>query len=661
MACWRIVAYAEHSSSRPGALLTIRNVITPGLLLALATVSGSATNSHALEIFGRCLIGPCQSEAERDSIVFIDPVRYTVTTDVSGDDDLRSAILAASALHAGRGDPVGGNAGLISRAQADYSRILAALYNQGHYGGSVSIRINGREASDIAVGSSLEPSPSVSIAVDTGPTYRFGRRDIDADPGEAAYAKAGIDTPTKAGFADNADAEAQIVKRTARLTVEAWRHQGHGLARITQTDAVARHEDRRLDVRLGIDPGPQTPYGQTNVSGTERMDPQFVARQAALPQGTSYDPDDLDSARRRIERLGVFSVVRIDQDEALDENGQLPLTVNVTETKPRRIGAGVTYSSFDGFGAESFWLHRNLFGKAERLRIDGKVGGIGTTTDVNALTYAGSLEFWKPGIVSPDTDVNARIHAERRATDTAIENVGGARAGFLHQATDATTLSAHGFVEYGQFEDLNGTNPRQFLTVGTEFAATIDTRDNKLDASSGYLLSATVTPFHELRFGNAGLRADLEARHYIKLDNDGDFVFASRFRAGSVVGPTANQTPDNFLFTAGGGGSVRGYGFGAINVVDATGRKRGGLSRLEASAELRAKVTERIGAVTFVDAGSVSDDALFGDADTWRIGVGAGIRYDTGLGPLRLDVGIPLDRQPGERSFGIYAGIGQAF
>ncbi|MEO0920400.1 MAG: BamA/TamA family outer membrane protein, partial [Pseudomonadota bacterium] len=108
-------------------------------------------------------------------------------------------------------------------------------------------------------------------------------------------------------------------------------------------------------------------------------------------------------------------------------------------------------------------------------------------------------------------------------------------------------------------------------------------------------------------------------------------------------------------------GSVRGYGFRNIAVIEADGTQRGGRSRAETSLEARMRFTERLGAVAFMDAGSVSDGAGFNDIDDWRVGVGAGLRYDTGLGPLRLDVAFPLNRRDGDPFVGIYAGIGQAF
>ena len=111
---------------------------------------------------------------------------------------------------------------------------------------------------------------------------------------------------------------------------------------------------------------------------------------------------------------------------------------------------------------------------------------------------------------------------------------------------------------------------------------------------------------------------------------------------------------------------MRGYAYQAIGprVPDPSNPGEflptGGRSFAEASAELRVQVTESFGVVPFIDAGTVSEDQ-FPDFSDVRVGAGVGVRYITPFGPLRVDAAVPLNRRPGDASFGIYAGIGQAF
>ena len=83
--------------------------------------------------------------------------------------------------------------------------------------------------------------------------------------------------------------------------------------------------------------------------------------------------------------------------------------------------------------------------------------------------------------------------------------------------------------------------------------------------------------------------------------------------------------------------------------------------RSSSSGEVRARITETIGAVGFVDAGIVSADATFSSTEDLKVGVGVGARYYTGFGPLRFDLAFPLEPGPDDADFAFYIGIGQAF
>jgi translocation and assembly module TamA len=135
---------------------------------------------------------------------------------------------------------------------------------------------------------------------------------------------------------------------------------------------------------------------------------------------------------------------------------------------------------------------------------------------------------------------------------------------------------------------------------------------------------------------------------------------AERLNLGSIAGAGLQDVPADRRFYAGGGGSVRGYAYQGIGPKDDDGNPIGGLSLFEASLEMRAAVTDKIGIVPFIDAGSVSEKEIPDFSDV-KVGAGVGLRYITPFGPLRIDAALPLNRERGDPRFGIYAGIGQAF
>lgn len=631
-----------------------------GAFLAATVLSGMAsTPAQALELFGKCLFGECRS---RDGDGLIDPKPYSATIDISTDEGpdraLGKAVQGASLLWQNRSVPAAGSAGLLTRAKADYKRILAALYENARYAGDISITWNGQEVANIPAGTELPDNAEFSITVRAGPVFRFGRTEIVNAAPPASQRRDRVSLPTDEGFVRGAPAYASAVKKAGRLAVEAWRQQGYAKAGIASQSVTANHDTHELNVTLTLQPGRSAVYGPVTVEGTDRMQANFVARQVGLAEGAEYDPDDLKRAEKRLQRLGVFQAVSLKEADDIGPDGKLPLMLTVQETKLHRIGVGATLSTVDGAGVESYWLHRNLFGRAERLRLDGKISGIGSTLDFAKLDYFLGAELTMPGRFTPDTDIVIGGAFEQEVLDLYTKRLGSASVYANHFYSDSITLTAGTYVSYGSYDDVFGT--RNFGIFGVEGKAQYDTRNNKLNPKSGFYTQVGVKPFYEWVYGNVVGKVEAEGRAFRAIDADERTVLAARLKIGAMFGAPINQVPQDELFLAGGGQSVRGYPYRSIGVA-VPGGTSGGRSLIEASAEIRRDVTDSIGVVGFADIGQVGSGSMPDFSGDLKIGVGAGIRYNTGLGPLRLDVAVPINRQAGDPTFAIYAGIGQAF
>ena len=136
-------------------------------------------------------------------------------------------------------------------------------------------------------------------------------------------------------------------------------------------------------------------------------------------------------------------------------------------------------------------------------------------------------------------------------------------------------------------------------------------------------------------------------------------VGAARVRVASIAGAGRDSIAPSRRLYAGGGGSVRGYGYQELGPLDPTGKPAGGRSLVEASAELRYRFGD-FGIVPFFDIGQSYDSTQPKFSDL-RYGAGIGARYYTNFGPLRVDVATPLGRRPGEPKVAVYVSIGQAF
>lgn len=631
-------AFRSHCVCRgAGALL---------LVLGLPLITQPAT---AFELFGRKWFGTADEET------VVDPVLYSASVVVEGaspGDALSSALSASSDLIGLQEKPAAGDIGLIARGNGDFERLVATLYEDARYGGTVTILMDGVRLADLQPDHAFRRGAPVDIRITVRPgaQYRLGEVQLIDEAGVPLAA----DDPIRPG--DIASSNRLLDVEDALLSD--MRSGGYGLARLEDRKIVADSETRTLDVTMRFVRGPLTPFGDTRVIGTDSVDPEFVARMAGLKPGKTYSPDALRQAERRLRALNVFSSVVLRTDDALDETGRLPVTIETAERKHRYFGGGVTVSTDAGAGIEAYWGHRNLFGRAERLRLEASIGRISDADRLEELNWNAAALFEKPGFLGAQSKFVSAARIENTFSDAYRRLSGSLEAGLERQLTDDQTLGGSLRLEYSRVE--TATTEIDYLTLSAPIEYAIDRRDDPLDSSDGWRALLRITPAHEFQTATAFVKAEGEFSAYQALDRDDRLVLAGRVAAGTMMGASLAAVPLDQRFFAGGGGSVRGYAFQGIGPVDAGGAPTGGLSYAEVSAELRARVTDTIGVVGFVDGGTVSAEQV-PDLGEMRFGIGAGLRYLTPFGPLRLDVAIPLDKGPNDPDVGIYAGIGQAF
>ena len=267
--------------------------------------------------------------------------------------------------------------------------------------------------------------------------------------------------------------------------------------------------------------------------------------------------------------------------------------------------------------------------------------------------------FTKPGVFSPDIDLVFDAFAKKEFNETFSETSAGVSLDFNYFHSKTTTVSAGLLAKYGEFNDAFGE--REFFYAGFKTDLLFDGRDSKLEPTKGLYAEFKALPFFETNFDVLAGRFQAEARTYFSPHDNGRTVLAARVKAGSLVGSSISETPPDLLFTTGGGGSVRGYGFNNIGIRNNLGEITGGRSLLEGSIEIRQRFGESFGAVAFLDAGTIGENSYDAFSGDLKIGAGVGLRYYTGLGAIRLDIAVPLNPDDDDPSFGIYAGIGQAF
>ncbi|WP_347311721.1 autotransporter assembly complex protein TamA [Defluviimonas sp. SAOS-178_SWC] len=577
--------------------------------------------------------------------------RFVLTTpgaDKDLTDRLRAASLVADAERSGQTD----SQSVFAAARADYARLIGALYTEGFYSGVIRIRIDGREAAEIPPLDAPSTISKVEISVTPGPRFTFSKARMKP------YAKG---TKLPPAYGDTKIARSGAIVDAADAGVEGWRNIGHAKAEVADQIIVADHRNATLSSEILLDPGPRLRFGQLSMSGYQRMKPTRIAKIAGFPTGEVFDPKTLDKVATRLRRTGAFRSVALTEAEQPNPDGTLDIDLVVSEEKLRRFGFGAEVSNSEGLSLSGYWLHRDLFGGAERLRVDGALERIGGQ-DIDGVGYEVGVRIDRPA--TPVTDASAFVEVRAARAEIVDLTVDGLEFNFGLTRQFGDHITAEAGISYITATAKFATGSIDYELVALPLSLTWDNRDKPLDARKGYYLDADVTPFYGFGTTGSGGQIKADARAYRAFGADDRIVLAGRLHLGTVIGSSLGQTPPDYLFWSGGGGTVRGQPYQSLGVPLARTAtitvETGGLSFAGFSGELRANITEKIGAVAFYDAGFVSDEELFGGNGEWHSGAGLGLRYNTGIGPIRFDVGMPVSGSTND-GVQLYVGIGQAF
>ncbi|MGO6996495.1 autotransporter assembly complex protein TamA [Rhizobium leguminosarum] len=607
-------------------------------------------DAYAFKLFGITIFGKEEDEGEQVP----DPVRYQVDLKAdTADPDLKEALENSSRLVSDQKQPVSGDLGVVVKARDDRERLIATLYEKARYGGLVTITIDGKNIDDLPPNPTFDRSGPIPVTVDIAPGPVFKVREVQFG-GDAAN-----HNPADYDLAPGAQAGSLAIIRAGDKIVQQLKSEGRPFAKLTERKVVADHNSDTVDIVLAAEGGPIAPIGDVGVTGEKTVRPAFIQRYSRLNKGEAYSPEALKKAGERLRALGVFSSVTIHQGDALAPDGTLPMTIEVSEGKRRYFGVGAQYSTTDGFGVQGYWGHRNLFGEAETLRIEGAVSRLGETTDVGSLDYSAGILFTKPGAFFPAATLKAGIIAKTENPDAYNATLVTASLGLSYELTDQDTISASGEVSWERDDDAFGTN--DYLTFTLPIQYDRDARDDKFNPTEGYRATLSAKPGYEIFNATPYAAFEGSISGYLPFGQEDGVVLAGKVAAGVLIGgDSIGDIPATQRFFAGGGGSVRGYSYQEISPYNDNGDPTGGRSYVTGSLEARIKITDTIGIVPFIDVGTVSDSTFPGFSDI-RAGVGAGIRYATPFGPLRLDFAMPLNKYEDGTDYGIYAGIGQSF
>lgn len=562
-----------------------------------------------------------------------------------GDKALTAALKDASLLAASEQNKQATAQDYFAAARADYNRLIGALYQRGYFAPVIHILVDGREAAGIAPLDAPAKIGTVQVEVTPGPVFHFGKARIEP-------LSEGTKLPD--GFRPGAAAGSATIQAAVDAAVLGWRDTGHAKAKLAGQKIVADARSDTLDAEITLDPGPAVTFGRLIVTGESRVRLERIQAIAGFPAGKPYSPKKEETSANRLRRTGAFASVALSEADTLGPGDTLDVTAAVVDQKKRRLGFGAELSSSAGANLSAFWMHRNLLGGAEQFRLSGEMDGIGAQT--GGRSYKLSARLDRPATFTADTSLYVLgTVARENLTDYRADTV-SLGSGLSRIVNDRLTLRYGVGYDAEHVTDASGATTYHDATL--PLGATYDTRDKALDAHRGVYVDLGVMPFLGFSGTGSGAKLDFDARTYRAVGDR--VVLAARLQGGSILGAALADTPRDYLYYSGGGGTVRGQPYQSLGVYAlGNGVRTGGRSFLAVSGEVRGMVTKTIGLVAFYDAGFVGAGSLGGQG-AWQSGAGLGLRYETGIGPIRLDVAAPVSGHTG-KGVQLYIGIGQAF
>ena len=551
---------------------------------------------------------------------------------------------------------------LTRRARQDTDLLQRVLRIYGYYDAEVNQSTTGyvapAEGSGPAAAIDLR-KVGVRFDVHPGPRYELSRislGDIAAARDAAALTRAFALAP---GDPVNTD---RIVGERDHL-IAALGEGGHAFAEVGQPDLAIDHAARTGDLTLPVTSGGQYVFGAVRSSLPDYLSSRHLARMARFRPGEPFRRSRIDDLRQAILATGLVSAVTVTPREAAPAADAVPgvadIDVMLAKAPQRTIAGLVGYSSGEGVRVEASWENRNFFPPEGLVRFRGVVG---TREQLAGATYRRNNFFGRDQVLTGD------LYAQTRRTSAFRARTLSFAATFEKQTTlifqKAWVWSA-GFelLATSELPAAAGSSRTTYFIGALPLRGAYDGSNDLLDPTRGLRVSLRLSPEISVQNGRRSsyVRAQLDASAYQPVSSR--VVLAERVRLGTLPGTDVNSIAPSRRFYAGGGASVRGFAYQAVGPRDALGNPSGGRSLSEFSLEARVKTGLLGGAVSvvpFVDAGTVGTTAS-PTVNGLKVGVGLGLRYATSFGPIRIDLGTPVNPAKGDSRIGVYVSLGQAF
>ena len=550
-----------------------------------------------------------------------------------------------SALEADRKNPA--NAAQIGRrSRADADLLTQILHSQGYYDAVVEPRTE-----------RVDGGLRVVLSAEAGQQYHFVTVDLPglaaAGPEAAKLRKAFDINPGDPVIASDVIAAGTALTRSLGQN-------GFAGAKLGEQQIEINHQTRLASLVLPVDPGPVARFGAVRVTGKPPFSARHVATIARFRRGDLFKQSKVDDLRRALIATTLVSSADI-QLVPVEGGRVVDLAVRLEPAPSHTIAGELGYGTGQGARAEISWTDRNFFNPEGAVTLRGVLG---------TREQLAAVQFRRSNFLERDQVLNIQISAGHQKFDayearTVLLSADLERqSNFIWQKKWTWTYGPELLAtdERGVFNLSGIKDTRTFFIAALPASLGYDGSDNLLDPTRGFRLSGRLSPELSMHGGSfVYARAQIDASAYHPVSDR--VVLAGRVRLGTIFGTSAFDVAPSRRFYSGGGGSVRGYGYQQLGPKDVDGDPIGGRGLAEFGVEARIRLKQfggNFGIVPFFDGGSLTTKSL-PTLGNLRYAAGLGVRYYSSFGPIRIDVGVPLNRQKGDGPVAVTVSLGQAF
>lgn len=534
------------------------------------------------------------------------------------------------------------------RAQSDEELVERLLRIEGYYDAVVQTRFETDGAERVHVVIEVQSGPLYKLAAITLPGLE---KAVPPDP-ENFRETFGLQT----GAIVNSDEITEAIGRLDTAMVE----NGYAFGKTGEPELEIDHAARLGGLEVPVVPGGRFHYGSIVMAQSDLFDADHVQMIARFAPGDLYQASDVEDLRRALIATGLVSTLSIDPVVA-DDPDKVDIAVNLTPAPLRTIAGELGYGTGEGARAEVSWEHRNFFPPEGLIRF---TGVLATQEQSGSIAYRRNNYHRRDNVLNGRTALSVVDRPAFKAQTFSVAANIERKSSLIYQKRWSWSAG----VELLASRETDVTGPTGATGRNTYFIGalpglvTFDASDDLLDPTRGFRLSARVAPEASLQSGSFFyVRNQFDGSAYFPVSDK--IVLAGRTRLGSIVGAGNNRIAPSRRLYAGGGGSVRGYGYQSIGPRDPNNDPVGGRSLVEFALEARVKTGwfgGNLGIVPFIDGGNVYTSST-PDFSGMRYGAGIGVRYYSDFGPIRIDVGTPINPQPGDTRVAVYVSLGQAF